>query len=67
MNCNYCTAPKTKPPTRTELINHIEKQAIEITRLRDALKRIALYGGDDGICPYGCDTPDIARATLEEQ
>jgi len=31
------------------------------------LKRIALYGGDDGICPYGCDTPDIARATLEEQ
>jgi len=28
-----------------------------------ALKHIASYG-KDGICPYGCDTPDIAIKAL---
>ena len=33
------------------------------TILIDALKNIASYG-DDGICPYGCDTPHIATEAL---
>ena len=28
-----------------------------------ALKRIEAYG-NDGVCPYGCDTPDIARQAI---
>lgn len=36
--------------------------------LREALEEIAGYdlepGGRPGICPYGCDTPHIARAAL---
>ena len=35
----------------------------EVGRLRTALQAIAAYG-DDGVCPYGCDTPHIARAAL---
>ena len=31
--------------------------------LIDALKQIASYG-NDGICPYGCDTPYIAIKAL---
>lgn len=31
--------------------------------MREALETIAGYGAD-GICPYGCDTPNIARAAL---
>ena len=31
--------------------------------LIDALKQIASYG-NDGICPYGCDTPYIATKAL---
>lgn len=32
--------------------------------LRGAMERIVAYGDANGICPYGCDTPDIARAAL---
>lgn len=37
----------------------------ERDRLREALERIAKYG-DNGICPYGCDTPHIAKAALTQ-
>lgn len=37
----------------------------ERDRLRVALESIAEYG-KDGICPYGCDTPDIAAKALRE-
>ena len=33
--------------------------------LVEALKKIAAYGFD-GVCPYGCDTPDIARTALAQ-
>lgn len=33
-------------------------------KLVEALERISRYG-EDGICPYGCDTPDIARQALQ--
>ena len=33
----------------------------------DGLREISRYGyGNDGICPYGCDTPDIANKTLNK-
>ena len=33
--------------------------------LIDALKNIQSYDHDgDGICPYGCDTPNIAKTAL---
>ena len=41
----------------------VERLEAEVERLRNALRRIAAYG-EAGICPYGCDTPYIARATL---
>jgi len=31
----------------------------------DALETIKRYG-NDGICPYGCDTPNIAHIALEK-
>ena len=45
-----------------------ELQALrdEVSRLRGALERIAKYG-DNGICPYGCDTPHIAQVALTPQ
>ena len=33
---------------------------------RKALEDIASYG-HDGICPYGCDTPNIAREALKHK
>ena len=33
-------------------------------KLEEALKTIAGYAGDNGCCPYGCDTPFIARQAL---
>ena len=39
--------------SKTEIINMLTK----------ALNDIASYG-EDGICPYGCDTPHIAQQTL---
>jgi len=56
------------------LIEKIQKQAIkdlhiaeaERNRLRKALLAIKRYGdGNNGICPYGCDTPNIACKALE--
>ena len=41
----------------------IETLQAERDRLREGLERIARYG-KDGICPYGCDTPNIATAAL---
>ena len=42
----------------------------KLAKCREALESIARYDKDskhgDGICPYGCDTPSIARQTLEE-
>jgi hypothetical protein len=42
----------------------------KLAKCRTALESIARYDKDskhgDGICPYGCDTPSIARQTLEE-
>jgi hypothetical protein len=41
----------------------------ELAACRAALEDIAKYdigsSGGSGICPYGCDTPYIARAALE--
>ena len=37
----------------------------ENRRLRGALETIAGYGRN-GICPYGCDTPDIAQMALDQ-
>ena len=33
-------------------------------QLEKALKTIADYAGENGCCPYGCDTPDIAKRVL---
>ena len=38
-------------------------QRAELERVRAALERIARYG-NDGICPFGCDTPYIAQQAL---
>ena len=45
------------------LAGEAERARREVKRLREALQAIAAYG-NDGICPYGCDTPHIARAAL---
>jgi cell shape-determining protein MreC len=49
----------------TALSGYAAALEAEVERLREALWSIAAYG-DDGVCPYGCDTPHIARAALEE-
>lgn len=36
-----------------------------LTQMREALELIARYGVD-GICPYGCDAPSIAKNALEK-
>jgi uncharacterized protein YutE (UPF0331/DUF86 family) len=38
----------------------------ESAKYREALESIAKYG-IDGICPYGCDTPNIAQAALQTE
>lgn len=42
-----------------------------VAELEEALKQIADYDKDsprgEGICPYGCDTPHIARAALRKE
>ena len=40
-----------------------ERVQAELERVRAALERIARYG-NDGICPFGCDTPYIAQQAL---
>lgn len=48
----------------------IEKLELIIKTYEQALKHISDYGGmdekDAGICPYGCDTPNIADVALTE-
>lgn len=53
-------------PTRW-VVNATDYDALreDVARLREALERIAKYG-DNGICPYGCDTPHIAKAALTQ-
>ena len=52
-----------------EVIDHC-RTLTKLAKCREALESIARYDKDskhgDGICPYGCDTPSIARQTLEE-
>ena len=70
-NWLVCSLIGCPDPTRINSVgnradSHFDDmQAIrdECDRLRGALERIARYG-KDGICPYGCDTPDLARTAL---
>ncbi len=61
-----------RPATDLELSqrDEIARLAAENERMREALRDIESYGeaplGDDGICPYGCDTPHIARTALAQ-
>lgn len=50
------------PGKEAELVQVKER----VRKLEAALKKIAAYG-KDGICPYGCDTPDIAQKALGPQ
>ena len=50
------------------------EKAAEVERLREALENIARYDQNEGeyrdrpgICPYGCDTPQIAREALTKE
>ena len=60
--------------TQQMLINLLQERTelqAEVERLKEALLRIRKYGDgsvhkNHGICPYGCDCPDIARQALEE-
>ena len=49
-------------------IDNFQRLLDERDRLRGALEDIARYDDDSqygqGICPYGCDTPNIAQAAL---
>ena len=39
----------------------------QVKNLKSAMLKIAAYDHDNnGCCPFGCDTPDIAREALEE-
>jgi hypothetical protein len=56
-------------PTKTinqdqsfKIAQHLQDQLV----MKVALKIIARYGNEHGICPYGCDCPHIARSALEE-
>lgn len=49
------------------LLDHDAEQRKEITRLREVLKRIENYAGENGCCPYGCDTPYIAKQALTQE
>lgn len=46
--------------------NWTTRASNEIERLRNVLAAIADYGDDNGICPYGCDTPNIASEALKK-
>jgi hypothetical protein len=43
-----------------------EKAEAERDALRSALQQIAGYG-QDGICPYGCDAPNVAAVALRRE
>ncbi len=63
------------PTTRTpadqfkELKESVDSLRLELIALRAALQTIASYDQTsphgEGICPYGCDCPQIARLALE--
>jgi hypothetical protein len=69
--CAYCGATFDIDKDAFNVSEHIRtcphhpmrEVEAERDRLKTALLRIAAYG-NDGICPYGCDTPDIARQAL---
>lgn len=48
------------------VVNERDALRAENEKFRGALKEIAAYG-NNGICPYGCDTPYIAQAALGEE
>ena len=50
-----------------DLTAHILDCYTEIDRLKRALTDIVSYDkdGEQGICPYGCDCPNIARQALK--
>jgi len=51
-------------PSYPELALMFTEQGAELAAARETLERIAAYG-TDGICPYGCDTPNIAQDYLK--
>lgn len=51
------------------LLSHIESQEKKLAKAVGTLRNISGYdsiysGQKEGICPYGCDTPKIAKETL---
>jgi len=60
----------TKIYSEKEMDQMIESLTAENEQLRKTLLNIASYGeeplGNDGICPYGCDTPHIAKTALDK-
>lgn len=48
-----------------EALKRAEAAEAEVARLREALETIAGYSRLNGCCPYGCDTPTIAKNALE--
>jgi len=72
-DCNYCTASKTKSPTRTELVDRIAKQAVKIVRLRILLLEYINNFDDESISSRNlknwldnCWIPAVHKV-LEEQ
>lgn len=49
---------------RDSLLKDVNDMMTRYAEMREALGIIASYG-KDGICPYGCDTPNIARNALD--
>lgn len=50
---------------RLQLQQAVQDRDALIGHLRDVLREIASYGDDhDGICPYGCDCPHVAKKAL---
>lgn len=52
-----------------DLLSHIESQDKKLAKAVGTLRNISGYdsiysGQKEGICPYGCDTPKIAKETL---
>jgi len=43
-----------------------ETEKAKVEKLKDTLKTIANYKGDNGCCPYGCDSPTVAQHAVED-